>query len=769
MTSSNNPGYQGDGDFSYLLEDAPSQGDFSYMLDWAEEDMPKPDAIIGKGRVTILHTLWGTATKTFTANSEKSYSIGKYFDVEEKPANNVHDLANILTDIQRDTKKLIIRGAPTGPQRKHVLRRSVGEDATFRDSPCHWAMLDIDSLGGRDPAAPKAELRNLLETTPQLAGTTCVCQVSSSWGLKPGVRAHMWFWLEEPRTSQQVSEWASSLPFKVDQGLFNPVQPHYTANPVFDGRADPLVGQDRVFVIRGNSDALYIPAGTAQAELDHWVDAIQNLDDDDPRHPLVNKAAYSMGGWVGAGTLDKGETFDTLFTACIESGVFEDSRLDSIKREIESGLTDGARHPRQCEDWKSGMIRNKDGAIKLLPDNFLRIFKSHPSMTGVLGYDVRRDVAILVKAPPWETKKSTQYPRDLRDADDVEAAAWVNRLGVHTSAVTQISQALTTAAEDNKIDRVAQWIEELPEWDKLPRVDNWLRRAVGCEDTVYTRAVGKKFLISLIARALRPGCKVDTMPVFIGRQGKLKSTLFRELVSGPGDWAFSDCLGNINKPQDYMPTLMGPWLVEAADLSAFSKREIERVKAFMSTQVDRFRLSYGRRAVDIPRRGCLAGTSNTEEFLTDSENRRFWPVDVQTLDLDVVRKEREQLFAEALAEYRKGSVWWMEGDEVTAAVNAQQDHTATDPWEARIIEYLDTPPLFANVEDETAGKEILKERVTVYELVKDCLQIPSDRVMRAHSQRIGAIMRGLGWARKRGAAEGRNKHRPYIYVRPREW
>lgn len=737
--------------------------DFAYLLDTPAP--PQPDAVIGKGRMTILRGQRGTATKRFTPTKVINYSIGKYFHVEEKPVNSIFDMADVLLSIQSDPKAIVIRGTPIGPQRNHVLRRSRGEDATFVDNPCHWVCLDLDGVethGG----APAAEVRHLVESSPQLAGTTCVCQLSASWGIKSGLRAHLWFWLEKPRTSQQVSEWASGLPFKVDHSLFGPVQPHYTADPIFEDVTDPMVHSPRVFVLKGAaSDSLYVPEGTAQAEMDHWISAIGDLEDDDPRHPLINRAAYSLGGWVGAGALVKEDVEEALFTACLDSGVFEPARLDTIKREIASGVNDGALRPRQCEDWKSGLIRNKDGAIKALPENFLKIFQSHPAMAGTIGYDVRTDQPVLLKAPPWPTN-SDVYPRSLRDADDVKAAAWVNRIGVHSSAVGHVSNALSAAAEANPIDRVVGWIDNLPPWDRVPRLFSWLPQITGCPSTRYTDAVGGRFLISLVARALRPGCKVDNMLVLVGPQGALKSTLLQAIVSGPGKWAFSDCLGDIRKPQDYMPTLMGPWLVEVAELSQFSKREVESVKKFLSTQTDRYRLSYGRRAVDIPRRGCIAGTSNTDDFLSDaSGNRRFWPIDVKKLDIGAFKKIRDQVFAEALYEYRQGQKWYMTGEEVVDAQEAQTAHTAVDPWEDRIRTYLDEPPVFGTtVDDGGEVKRIMK--TSVGDIIQNCLQIPMVQASHVQTRRVGAILKRLGWEHKRLVINRRQ--RIWMYCRPED-
>jgi predicted P-loop ATPase len=409
------------------------------------------------------------------------------------------------------------------------------------------------------------------------------------------------------------------------------------------------------------------------------------------------------------------------------------------------------------------MIRTKEGAIKPLPDNYLRLFRAHPAMEGVLGYDLRTDRAVLLKAPPWAVAGAEHYPRSIRDTDDVEAAAWANRIGLHTSAVSQISGALSAAATANPFDRVVDWLEGLPAWDRTPRLYQWLPKVTGCRDTLYSRGVGGKFILSMVARAYDPGCKVDSMLTLVGPQGGYKSTLLRAVASGPGAWAFNDCLGDIRKPQDYMPTLMGPWLVEVAELSAFTRKEVESVKKFLSTQTDRYRMSYGRRAVDIPRRGCVAGTSNTDDFLSDATgNRRFWPIDVRKLDVGAFVAEREQIFAEAVFEYRNGKPWYLEGEEVALAIAEQERHTVIDTWEDPIRLFLDEPPVLGPTNPDAVAQ---KMETTHVEIARDCLQIPTERVSQGHSRRIAGILKRLGWRKARPLINGR---RVYVWRRPVE-
>jgi len=736
-------------DFSHLLDDIPTP------------ELPPPTPI-GRDQITVMTCRRGTANKRFSAAGVTSYRVGKFFDVARKPVNHIFDMFAILKEVETEGQKFIIRGKPVCGL-TNVVRRTRGEDATFIDAPAHWVCVDVDGQGEID-GAPIDVLKNYIEAVPQLSGVTCIGQLTSSWGIKPGIRAHLWFWLDEPRTSAQAATWAASLPVPVDGSLYNPVQPHYTAAPEFADMPDPLAGVARTFLIPGISDTLYIPEGSAESELQHWIDVLIRLDPHaEACHPILNKAAYSVGGWVGAGILEMGEAHQALIDACIESDAFESDRIDATSADIKRALEDGAKSPRVADDWKEGLIRNKEGVIKILPENYTMVFRKHPAMHGVLAFDLRTHENLIVSRPPWAAPGGT-YPREVNDKDDVDAIGWLNRMGVHTSSLSTVASCLVAAGAENPIDRVVNWLDGLPAWDRIPRLDTWILKVVGCSDSVYHRAVGAKFIMALVARAYRPGCKCDDMPVFVGGQGTFKSTLLKEIACGPGDWAFTECLGDIKKPQDYIPTLMGPWLVEVAELSAFSKKEVEMVKKFLSTPVDRFRLSYGRHAINIPRRGCFAGTSNPVDFLSDATGgRRFNPIDVKFIEPERFVESRDQIFAEAIVRYRSGGVWWLQGDEIEGARHEQAAHFASDPWEDTIIDYVEAPP-FCGVDADLSAPPTRKDKVTASEVLSDCLGVQSSIQTPLHSRRVGAILHRMGWERKRS----RDGHgdRQYYFYRP---
>jgi predicted P-loop ATPase len=211
-------------------------------------------------------------------------------------------------------------------------------------------------------------------------------------------------------------------------------------------------------------------------------------------------------------------------------------------------------------------------------------------------------------------------------------------------------EAVQSVAYEQRFHPILRWLEGL-QWDGTPRLDKWLSAYLGTPNTPLTRAIGRKFLISAVARVYKPGCKVDHMLIPEGKQGAQKSKALRALVGD--DW-FTDQLSDLGT-KDASQDLRGTWVIELSELAAMQGREIERVKGYVSRQIDRYRPSYGRRAIDVPRQCVFIGTTNDDEYLPDSTgNRRFWPITCTTIDVDAIAHDRAQLWAEAVAAYHAG-------------------------------------------------------------------------------------------------------------------
>ena len=136
--------------------------------------------------------------------------------------------------------------------------------------------------------------------------------------------------------------------------------------------------------------------------------------------------------------------------------------------------------------------------------------------------------------------------------------------------------------------------------------------------------------------------------------------------------------------------MQGVWIIEIAELDAIGKAEVSRIKAFLTRTTDRFRPPYGRYTIEVPRQCVFAGTVNPDTYLRDETgNRRFWPVRCGTIDIDALARDRDQLWAEAVARFRAGAIWWIDTPELIAAAKAEQEKRyQADAWDARIDRWL---------------------------------------------------------------------------------
>lgn len=299
------------------------------------------------------------------------------------------------------------------------------------------------------------------------------------------------------------------------------------------------------------------------------------------------------------------------------------------------------------------------------------------------------------------------------------------------------------AARHNAFHPVRDYLDGL-HWDGIPRIDQWLVTYGGAEDSSYVRAVGALLLVAAVRRIRQPGIKFDEMPVLEGDQGTNKSSALAVLAVDE-DW-FSDDLPLTADGKRVIEALAGRWIVEAAELKGMRKGEVEHLKAFLSRQIDRARMSYDRLVTEVPRQCVLVGTTNSAQYLRDGTgNRRFWPVRITRFDLAGLRRDRDQLRAEAVVREAEGASIRLDPDLWAAAANEQQQRAVEDPYVLALAEFLH------NHEGKVRA-------AAVWEF----LGIPVGQRTQEHNARLGEAMRALGWDRKKlrfgGAPE-------YAYVR----
>lgn len=278
-------------------------------------------------------------------------------------------------------------------------------------------------------------------------------------------------------------------------------------------------------------------------------------------------------------------------------------------------------------------------------------------LTHVVSNDfVRRDVFAFRDAYEKETPWGGEVGAAITDDDMIRIKVWLSRNWGFEASVTLISEAISAIAINNSYDPVIDWLESLPEWDGVDRLDTWLTKHFGAvaktaQAEEYLAQVFRKWVFGMVLRAYKPGAHFSWMPIFEGAQGIGKSSFGRILV---GEKYFLDWLPDLGD-KDSSLALQGAWAVEMPELASMRKNEIEIVKAYMTRKVDKFRPPHGRKNIESPRRCVFFGTTNNATYLKDdSGNRRFKPIEVGELDFEQLAQDRDQLFAEALWLYRRG-------------------------------------------------------------------------------------------------------------------
>lgn len=411
------------------------------------------------------------------------------------------------------------------------------------------------------------------------------------------------------------------------------------------------------------------------------------------------------------------------------------------------------------EDWQNGLELDKSGHVKNTLHNLTLILENDPNLKGVVfnqlldGMEIKGEV-------PWK------HPSKFwRDADDAQLISYVDA-HYGTFSARNYDIAVTKVADDRAYHPIREFIESLPEWDKVPRVDTLLVDYLGAGNTAYVRAVTRKTLCAAISRVLRPGCKFDSMLVLNGPQGVGKSTLIAKLA---GEW-FSDSL-NLGDTKDKTAAekLQGYWILEIGELAGLKKAEVETLRSFLSRQNDIYRAAFGKRATPHLRQCVFFGTTNAESgYLRDTTgNRRFWPVKTpgsgKKQSWNLTHEEILQIWAEALVYVRQGEKLYLSPEMDALAKDEQREAMESDEREGLVREYLDTllPERWAEMDlferrNFLTGSDFggLQEKGTVkrtnvsnMEIWCECFGKERANLRRTDSNELTGILARLGWKR----------------------
>ena len=409
-------------------------------------------------------------------------------------------------------------------------------------------------------------------------------------------------------------------------------------------------------------------------------------------------------------------------------------------------------------DWQKHLqYEPRSMVLKNNLHNITLIMENDPNLKGIV-FNQLADGLEIKGEVPWK------HPaRFWRDADDAQLISFVDS---HYGSFSERNYriAVTKVTDDRSYHPIREMFESLPPWDKVRRAETVLIDYLGAEDNRYVRAVTRKSLCAAYMRVYYPGIKFDNMIVLNGAQGIGKSTLISALG---GEW-FSDslALSDMND-KTAAEKLQGYWILEIGELAGMKKADIDKVKAFISRQDDKYRASFGRRVTPHPRQCVFFGTTNSENgYLRDiTGNRRFWNVKVTgqgkckpwEMTAEVVR----QIWAEVAEIARSGEKLYLDADLEAYARQEQREAMEQDDREGIVRNYLDMllpddwdsmdyyrrREYIRDIDDPTRAEGTVKRQtVSNIEIWCECFGKSKEEMRPSDSYAISAIMvRIEGW------------------------
>lgn len=384
--------------------------------------------------------------------------------------------------------------------------------------------------------------------------------------------------------------------------------------------------------------------------------------------------------------------------------------------------------PRDLPLWKSLGLVEERGKPVINVDNLMRVLENETHLQGILWYDSFHD---RIFTSICENGTQNGQAHEYTDTQNIHLLTYLqNTLSISRASDAVLYQAVNAHAHRTARNEPRDWMESL-QHDGSPRIDNFLADALGVKHGQYERAVSKNFWLTLVARVYRPGCQVDNLLILEGPQGIGKNRALRAIG---GKW-YAQAQGRVDD-KDFYLSFQGKLLIEFGELVQLRRSEIERFKAAISCTNDRYRSPYDRTSKDHPRQCVFVGTTNEEEWIGDtSGGRRFWPVkccESNVIDIDYIDKNRDQLFAEAVARFKANETWW---EMPESALVEQENRRITDPWEPIIADWLKGHP----------------NDVTVAEAAYEAIGVDPDVLDLGKSKRIANCLKIAGRKKKHTA------------------
>jgi predicted P-loop ATPase len=367
---------------------------------------------------------------------------------------------------------------------------------------------------------------------------------------------------------------------------------------------------------------------------------------------------------------------------------------------------------------------------------------AHVAWAGVLMFDTFRDRVAAVDPPMKMDAEIT----GLSDNDVQLVRAWLEFHGKRLTP-NDVRAAIESAARRRPFHPIQDWLKSLT-WDEKPRLDRVLPEYFQSPDSPYEQGVGPRWFISLVARAMEPGCQSDCTLILEGEQGIGKTGAFRALMHDP-TWYAESSSGVDSK--DFYENLRGVWLMGFDELDSLTRASLTRVKTVLTATRDRYRKSYGHLPQDYPRSCGFCGSTNSSQYLNDLTGaRRFWPVKVlRPIYVPRIIEDREQIWAEAYVRWRSGEPWHVNTPDLRVLCEVEQEERQEDDaWEDAIARWMNDPTRFSRTAVAVDPTSVFKgvrpfdasQGITIADVLEHAIGKIRGQWSRADAMRVGHIL-----------------------------
>lgn len=443
----------------------------------------------------------------------------------------------------------------------------------------------------------------------------------------------------------------------------------------------------------------------------------------------------------------------------LDNGEFDEDEINDDSQS-ESPIVSKAK---PIKDWISKLSIGIDGAIENTSKNLEIILENDKNLQGFAYNELSNRVEVIGRVP-WDRPKDNRF---WREADESQLRLYIDKKYIEFKE-RNFEVAFNSIVDNRRFHPVRDYLDTLPKWDGVKRVEEVFIKFLSADDNDYTRAITKKTFAACVARAYHPGTKFDSIPVLDGAQGIGKSTLIKYLA---GEEFFSDNLSLTDmNDKTAAEKIQGNWLIEIGELSGMKKADIEKVKSFVSTTDDKYRASYGRVVESHPRQCVIFATVNGDGrgYLRDiTGNRRFWIVKCnQTLQKRMWdendKNYRDQFWSEAKEIYESGEELYLEGNLLDIATDYQNEALEQDERVGIVEQYLNRllptnwhemdlykRRSFLNGDDFICEKgTIQRTEVSNAEIWCECFGKSQSDLKSSDSYQLAAIMKQIGgWER----------------------